>query len=146
VRKLRQEFGQISSLAQDRPRADWRCFFIPLYDDGAVRQINLFYRRDRGKTRKGEEAGGSGTRFIVEVDMSKMGPFQFDGLVREKRFDLMVRSHVALPPKMREDIGALFQEALAIGDYAGNLQFQKVKDFPVSPLEEIEKSAARVSA
>jgi len=146
VRKLRQEFGQISSLAQDKPGADWRCFFIPLYDDGAVRQINLFYRRDRGKARKGEEAGGSGTRFIVEVDMSKMGPFQFDGLVREKRFDLMVRSHVALPPKMREDIGALFQEALAIGDYAGNLQFQKVKDFPVSPLEEIEKSAARVSA
>src|SRR5690606_24976466 len=62
VRKLRQEFGQISSLAQDKSGADWRCFFIPLYDDGAVRQINLFYRRDRGKGRKGEEAGGSGTR------------------------------------------------------------------------------------
>jgi len=146
VRKLRQEFGQISSLAQDKGGADWRCFFIPLLDDGTVRQINLFYRRDRGKNQKDEETAKSGTRFIVEVDMSKMGPFQFDGLVREKRFDLMVRSHIALGPKMREDIGALFQEALAIGDYAGNLQFQKVKEFPVSPLEEIEKSATRVSA
>lgn len=146
VRKLRQEFGQISSLAQDKGGTDWRCFFIPLLDDGTVRQINLFYRRDRGKNQKGEDTAKSGTRFIVEVDMSKMGPFQFDGLVREKRFDLMVRSHVALTAKMREDIGALFQEALAIGDYAGNLQFQKVKGFPVSPLEEIEKSATRVSA
>ncbi|HNB26529.1 MAG TPA: hypothetical protein PLR41_06210, partial [Alphaproteobacteria bacterium] len=146
VRKLRQEFGQMSSLAQDKGGADWRCFFIPLLDDGTVRQINLFYRRDRGKNRKDEETAKSGTRFIVEVDMSKMGPFQFDGLVREKRFDLMVRSHVALGPKMREDIGALFQEALAIGDYTGTLQFQKVKEFPVSPLEEIEKSATRVSA
>jgi hypothetical protein len=146
VRKLRQEFGQISSQAQDKPGVDWRCCFIPLLDDGTVRQINLFYRRDKGKDRKDEDAAKSGTRIIVEVDMSKMGPFQFDGLVREKRFDLMVRSHVALTPKMREDIGALFQEALTLGDYAGNLQFQKVKEFPVSPLEEIEKSATRVSA
>lgn len=146
IRKLRQEFGQISSLAQDKPGVDWRCCFIPLLDDGTVRQINLFYRRDRGKDQKDDEAGHAGTRFIVEVDMSKMGPFQFDGLVRAKRFDLMVRSHVALTPQMRGDISALFQEALAIGDYTGNLQFQKVREFPVSPLEEIEKSATRVSA
>jgi hypothetical protein len=146
ARRLRQEFGQISSFAQDKGGADWRCCFIPLLDDGTVRQINLFYRRDRGKDGKSEDGDKSGTRFIVEVDMSKMGPFQFDGLVREKRFDLMVRSHVALTPKMREDIAALFQEALAIGDYKGNLLFQKVREFPVSPLEEIEKSATRVSA
>ena len=76
----------------------------------------------------------------------RWGPFQFDGLVREKRFDLMVRSHVALSPKMRADIGTLFQEALELGDYKGNLVFQKVKEFPVSPLDEIEKSATRVSA
>jgi hypothetical protein len=146
VRKLRQEFSQISAQAQDKAGVDWRCFFIPVVDDGTIRQINLFYRRDRGKKDKGDDADKSGTRFIVEVDMSKMGPFQFDGLVREKRFDLMVRSHVALAPKMRHEIGTLFQEALDLGEYKGNLVFQKVKEFPVSPLDEIEKSATRVSA
>jgi hypothetical protein len=115
-------------------------------DVGTIRQINLFDRRDRGKKDKGDDADKSGTRFIVEVDMSKMGPFQFDGLVREKRFDLMVRSHVALTPRMRHDIGSLFSEALELGSYKGNLVFQKVKEFPVSPLDEIEKSATRVSA
>ena len=78
--------------------------------------------------------------------MSKMGPFQFDGLVREQRFDLMVHSHVALSPKVRQDFGALFQDALELGAYKGSLVFQKVKEFPVSPLDEIEKSATRVSA
>jgi hypothetical protein len=146
VRKLRQEFAQISAQAQDKAGIDWRCFFIPVMDDGTIRQINLFYRRDRGKKDKGDDADKSGTRFIVEVDMSKMGPFQFDGLVREKRFDLMVRSHVALTPRMRHDIGTLFQEALELGSYKGNLVFQKMKEFPVSPLDEIEKSATRVSA
>ena len=146
ARKLRQEFAQISAQAQDKPGVDWRCFFIPVMDDGTIRQINLFYRRDRGKKDKGDDADKSGTRFIVEVDMSKMGPFQFDGLVREKRFDLMVRSHVALTQKMRHDIGSLFNEALELGSYKGNLVFQKVKEFPVSPLDEIEKSATRVSA
>ena len=146
ARKIRQEFAQVSSLAQERPGIDWRCCFIPILDDGTIRQINLFYRRDRRKDRKDAKDEKSGTRFIVEVDMSKMGPFQFDGLVREKQFDLMVRSHIALPPKFKQDIIEVFQEALSLGDYRGGLVFQKVKDFPVSPLEEIEKSAMRVSA
>ena len=146
ARKVRQEFAQVSSLAQERPGIDWRCCFIPILDDGTIRQINLFYRRDRRKDRKDAKDEKSGTRFIVEVDMSRMGPFQFDGLVREKQFDLMVRSHIALPPKFKQDITELFHEALTLGDYRGGLVFQKVKDFPVSPLEEIEKSATSVSA
>ena len=146
ARKVRQEFAQVSSLAQERPGIDWRCCFIPILDDGTIRQINLFYRRDRRKDRKDAKDEKSGTRFIVEVDMSRMGPFQFDGLVREKQFDLMVRSHIALPQKFKQDITELFHEALTLGDYRGGLVFQKVKDFPVSPLEEIEKSATSVSA
>ena len=146
ARKVRQEFSQVATLAQDRPGVDWRCCFIPILDDGTIRQINLFYRRDRGKDRKDAKDEKSGTRFIVEVDMSRMGPFQFDGLVREKQFDLMVRSHIALPQKFKHDITELFHEALSLGDYRGGLVFQKVKDFPVSPLEEIERSATSVSA
>ncbi len=146
ARKVRQELAQVSTLAQERPGADWRCCFVPILDDGTIRQINLFYRRDRRKDRKDGKEEKPGTRFIVEVDMSRMGPFQFDGLVREKQFDLMVRSHVALPQKFRHDITELFQEALSLGDYRGALVFQKVHAFPVSPLEEIEKSAMSVSA
>jgi hypothetical protein len=146
ARKVRQEFNQLATFAQERPGIDWRCCFIPILDDGTIRQINLFYRRDRRKERKDAKDEKSGTRFIVEVDMSRMGPFQFDGLVREKQFDLMVRSRIALPPKARLDMTGLFQEALALGDYRGGIVFQKVKEFPVSPLEEVEKSAMRVSA
>ena len=146
ARKVRQEFGQVSTLAQERPGIDWRCCFIPILDDGTIRQINLFYRRDRRRDRKDAKDEKSGTRFIVEVDMSRMGPFQFDGLVREKQFDLMVRSRIALPQTFKHDITELFQEALSLGDYRGGLAFQTVKEFPVSPLEEIEKSATRVSA
>jgi hypothetical protein len=146
ARKVRQEFAQVSSLAQDRPGIDWRCCFIPILDDGTIRQINLFYRRDRRKNSKDAKDEKSGTRFIVEVDMSRMGPFQFDGLVREKQFDLMVRSHIALPQNFKHDITELFQEALSLGDYRGGLVFQTVRDFPVSPLEEIERSATSVKA
>jgi hypothetical protein len=146
ARKVRQEFGQVATLAQDRPGIDWRCCFIPILDDGVIRQINLFYRRDRRRDKKDAKDEKSGTRFIVEVDMSRMGPFQFDGLVREKQFDLMVRSRIALPQRFKHEITELFQEALSLGEYRGGLMFQTVKEFPVSPLEEIEKSATRVSA
>lgn len=146
ARRIRQEFTQVSTLAQERPGIDWRCCFIPILDDGTIRQINLFYRRDRRKDRKDAKDEKAGTRFIVEVDMSRMGPFQFDGLVRERQFDLMVRSHIALPQEFKQDIAELFHEALALGDYRGGLVFQQVKEFPVSPLEETERSATRVSA
>ncbi|MGH6893760.1 MAG: hypothetical protein ACREEP_16040, partial [Dongiaceae bacterium] len=36
ARKLRQEFAQVSTLAQERAGIDWRCCFIPILDDGTI--------------------------------------------------------------------------------------------------------------
>jgi hypothetical protein len=119
VRKLRDEFGQLSSLSQDRPQQDWRCFFLPLWDDGRLQQINLFYRRPRRgqDDKKGDEA----TRFVVEVNFTKLGGCQLDGLIRKKYFDLMIRSHQELPLGVKRDIAGLFAEAREIGNYSGDV-------------------------
>jgi hypothetical protein len=144
VRKLRDEFGQLSSLSQDRPQQDWRCFFLPLWDDGRLQQINLFYRRPRRgqDDKKGDEA----TRFIVEVNFTKLGGCQLDGLIRKKYFDLMIRSHQELPLGVKRDIAGLFAEAREIGNYSGDVSFQTSARFPVLPLDDIAKDTPSVTA
>lgn len=145
VRKLRDEFTQLSMLAQDRPQQDWRSFFLPIWDDGRLQQINLFYRRQRrnqGEKDKSEDA----TRFVVEVNFTRLGNCQLDGLIRKKHFDLMVRSHQELPLNVKRDLSGLFAEARELGNYAGDISFQTTTRFPVVPLDDVVRDAPSVTA
>ncbi|WP_374377237.1 hypothetical protein [Dongia sp.] len=139
VRRLKGEFTQLSALAQDRPDVDWRALFLPVIDDqGRVTQINLFYRQ--GKKKSGESGDkGSGTRFVVEADFTRLGPFQLDGLMRPQRFDLMVRSRLRLADRMRREIEAIYEEARGLTGFAGSIAFQTVDAFPVVPLDELKR-------
>lgn len=145
VRRLRGEFTQLSSLAQDRPEAEWRALFLPYLDDRQqVQRINLFYRRHR-KGESGHADGDGGTRFVVEAAFTRLGPFQLDGLMRRHRFDLMIRSQQRLDERMRRDIEAIYEEARGLTGFSGAIAFQTVDEFPVSPLEELKQQADRVS-
>ncbi|MBI2254276.1 MAG: hypothetical protein HYU58_06640 [Proteobacteria bacterium] len=144
VKRLKGEFAQLSALAQDRPEVDWRALFLPVIDDqGRVTQINLFYRRSKKNDADPAERGG-GTRFVVEADFSRLGPFQLDGLMRPQRFDLMVRSRVRLTDRMRREIEAIYEEARGLTGFAGSIAFQTVAEFPVIPLDEMKRSTPTV--
>jgi hypothetical protein len=146
VKRLREEFAQLSSLAQDRPNVDWRALFLPIYDERAgLTQINLYYRRGGGNPNDPESKDG-GTRFLVEVNFAALGAFQLDGLVRGKRFDLMIRSRRAVPPSERRALIGIFEDALALSGNTGGLEFRTVDRFPVAPLEELRQSHAQVTA
>jgi hypothetical protein len=138
-KRLKEEFGQLSELAKDRPGIDWRALYLPLYDPRAgLTQINLYYRPGSGGGEDDEpERKDRGTRFLVEVNFAALGAFQLDGLVRNKRFDLMIRSRRALSPGTRREIMKIFEEALELGGSQGGLEFRKVETFPVSPLDEL---------
>jgi hypothetical protein len=146
VKRLREEFVQLSSLAQDRPNVDWRALFLPVYDERmGLTQINLYYRRGGGNS--GDAEGKDrGTRFLVEVNFAALGAFQLDGLVRGKRFDLMIRSRHAVPPSQRRQLYAIFEDALALSGNAGGLEFRTMDRFPVSPLDELRQSHEHVTA
>lgn len=139
VKRLKGEFTQLSALAQDRPEVDWRALFLPVIDDqGRVTQVNLFYRRSKKNDADPNERG-SGTRFVVEADFSRLGPFQLDGLMRPQRFDLMVRSQQRLTDRMRREIEAIYEEARGLTGFAGSIAFQTVNEFPVIPLDDMKK-------
>ncbi|OIQ74000.1 hypothetical protein GALL_443590 [mine drainage metagenome] len=92
----------------------WQCYLLPLMLDGTLRPLRLVMRerpRDaRAKARRREE----GTRFLMDLEMTRLGPMQFDGLVKAqaKRFDLIIRSHAALTRDLKDGITAVFTATL----------------------------------
>ena len=121
----------------DSPSGDWRLFFIPLLGGDQVQQLRLFLRHGQ----QGSGGGGGGeeddepTRFVVELELSRLGDLQLDGLVRDKRFDLILRTRAPLPEFMRRDIAQIFQDANGATGYAGNIGFQSSTAWRFMPIE-----------
>ncbi len=91
-----------------------------------MRSITLYLRRDRDEDDDDAERSRDDTRFVVDVELSRLGRMQLDGFVRggDKRFDLIVRTEKPLPPWMRDDIREIFAEASALTGLKGGTSFQ----------------------
>lgn len=125
--------GDVSELRQlAAPQSgDWNVYLLPLLDGAAVRPVRLFLRRRQTASNSGEQ----GTRFVLEVEMSRMGALQLDGLVRSARFDLVLRSHRAVPVELRQELAEVFRSATAAAGLAGDMTFTTASRFAVAPLE-----------
>jgi hypothetical protein len=107
---------------------EWRFVNLPLWSEQGLRELRCFYRhQDQGG--QGDGDGEKATRFVLELELQRHGELQLDGLVRARRFDLMLRSRRPLPALVRGDLMALFEEANAIAGYSGQLVFQASKDW-----------------
>lgn len=137
VRRLAADFGQIARLADQPTPGDWQPFLVPVYDGDALRQLRLFVRRRGDDAKKDDDEA----RFVVEVDLSRLGEVQLDGFLHQRRFDLILRSRVPLAEGARRDIAAIFSQGLALGRLTGALSFQVTESFPVAPLEAIAAGA-----
>ena len=132
--RLRKDMSDLRRLAANDDNADWRVFTLPILDESAVRPIRLYLRRrDDAESPDQREAGG--TRFVLDLDMSRLGALQLDGLVRRGRFDLLLRSHQTLPADVASEITAIFRKALEGAGLQGNLSFTATAQFPVAPLD-----------
>ena len=136
IRQLGQDLTQLGRLS-DAAGGDWRFLPFPLFDGQQVQQLRLFLRRDRGRdeAENADDGGEAATRFVVEVELVRLGDMQLDGLVRAHRFDLILRTRAALPRAMRDDIAAIFRDANEIAGHRGRIAFQASSDWTFIPLD-----------
>ena len=122
--RVGEEMREAARLFDQPSVADWRNATLPFVTPEGTRML----RFSRRGGRKGETADGkpAGTRFVVDVRLSRLGRVQLDGLVpaESRRFELMVRTETPLPPEVRDGIRAVFAEATTIGGLGGALGFQ----------------------
>jgi hypothetical protein len=131
-------------LSQRAVDSEWRMTVIPMLDGRDFRQIRFFERKR--KREEAERKKDDSSRFVVECEHSEFGPVQIDGLMHERRMDVIVRTHDALPADMERDILVLFGESCTGLNLAGQLFFQAVPVFPVNPLDDFSRGGVQVSA
>jgi len=132
--RLSSEFGQLQRTATDSTGQDWRLFLIPILTEEGLEQLRFMLRKNEedGKAAESE----SGTRFMIEVNMSRLGPFQFDGLTRNKHLDLVVRTQQELPTEIRDEIRSIFGNTITALGFTGTIALRTVSRFEISPVEQ----------
>jgi len=147
VKKLSAEFGTLRQFFVNSPSPNWQAVFVPVHDGMNWQQARLFVKKEPQGSAAGEKIG---TRFIMEVELSRMGPMQFDGLVRKRsgksHFDLIIRSRDVLSTEHQQNIRDIYQSASDLTGFIGGLSFQTVTPFPVLPMRDILSDAPDVMA
>src|SRR3546814_4832437 len=96
----------MQQLAREPSGQDWRLLLVPLLTDGRPDYLKCFLRDRRGAGSQDDEAE-TGSQFIIEVELSRLWPFQFDGLDSRKSIDLVIRTPQVLSQDMRIYLAAI---------------------------------------
>jgi hypothetical protein len=136
VKQLADDMAALPRLTESQPNG-WQTLLLPVYDGEALRQIRMSLRRSR-KDEAGERKDGA--RFIIEAELSKLGPLQLDGLVRMPQFDLAVRTRENMPPDLRANIVEIFNDALQATGMRGSVAFQATRDLRPGPFDNWQAS------
>ncbi|GEO81855.1 hypothetical protein [Pararhodospirillum oryzae] len=136
--RLSGDLRDIASRPVETPGSEWRTHVVPFLNGATIEPIRVITRRPPGI--EDEEAStrqkkGGGERFLIDITLSRLGPFQFDGFFQRKsrQLDLVVRTRARLPGPIRQDIGVLFNASLAALGLAGSLRFEAGRPFQGPP-------------
>ncbi|VAV93398.1 Transcriptional regulator, GntR family domain / Aspartate aminotransferase [hydrothermal vent metagenome] len=128
---LGNDMRRIFRLGTDTPVNEWRPALLPLQVGGEVGAVPILTRQvvdeeadRRNNSGEDDDADKNTTRFIVELSLSQFGQIQVDGLLKEKKLNIIIRSKIILPSEMKNKMSAMFTTALEISGYTGDLQFQ----------------------
>ncbi|MDQ2103513.1 hypothetical protein QSG27_12505, partial [Azospirillum sp. C340-1] len=124
--QLEREFRSLQQQAGEPLPGDWRPYTLPMMDANGLMPLKLHIHPIDAEEdgRKGRKGGEKGSRFLLDLDLSRLGPMQLDGLVQPNRFDLILRSHTPLAPEFRLDLIQIFADSIRAVGYIGGLSFQ----------------------
>lgn len=140
-----EEEQRIAGQAVSDDRGDWRLNIAPLVQDDGLFALRVF-RRGASEHGSEQHEEGQATRFVVELDLSRYGLIQMDGLVSGKRFDLAIRSRQALAKGQQQDLRAIYEGAIAGAGLKGQVLFDSGPDWRSMPLPGGQAAPFRATA
>ncbi len=124
--RLTQDLSTLAQRTSDAPALanDWRPVPLPMFWEGQIQKIALYVKQDGGGKGDSDKNENGHTRFIFDLDLDRMGGVQLDGLVRNDRFDLVVRTQLPLSNAMQQAMKQSYSNALQSTELHGDLSFQ----------------------
>lgn len=144
--RLGEDFSQLARTATEGAQGDWRAYLLPFHDGERISQIRFFHRRygnDGEGTGDGDDARGD--RFLIDLELSRLGTMQLDGHMKSARLDLILRSGASLGAGARRDISAIFQDGCACAGVTGDIRFADREAFAPLPFDFGDRAPAGVS-
>ena len=136
IERLRQDIGEMRRMTSEPTGQEWRSYLIPILVGDELEQLKLFVRGEREADEDNPDRKGD-IRFVIEVEFSRLGPFQFDGLTRDKTIDLMIRTREVLDEVIRDNIRKIFADSVSALGFTGTVSFQRSEVFELNPTQEI---------
>lgn len=125
ISRLSRDFASLSPDGDSGvPAQDWRALAMPLFWQEDLHKMILYYRQGGQEGDKDGDKKESGTRFIFDLKLNRMGPVQLDGLHRANRLDLIVRTENACSETMRNTMLHKWVDILEQAGMSGELSFQ----------------------
>ncbi|TWB79636.1 hypothetical protein FBZ87_10257 [Nitrospirillum amazonense] len=126
--RLIDDFSSIATQAAEPNKEGWRTFAVPFGDE--VGRLQVHVRAINEEESEEEEGGARGVRnrplrrFLIDLQLSQLGPMQLDGLIWTGRFDLVIRTRQLLPSSLTRELHGIYSNSLAAVGYSGGLAFQ----------------------
>ncbi|MEA1676680.1 hypothetical protein [Nitrospirillum sp. BR 11163] len=126
--RLSDDFNSIATQAAEPNKDGWRTYAVPFGDEVGRLQVHVRAINEE----EGEEEGGPARaarnrplrRFLIDLQLSQLGPMQLDGLIWTGRFDLVIRTRQLLPGSLTRELHGIYSNSLAAVGYSGGLAFQ----------------------
>ena len=126
VAKMIEEMQRGGGEAYDNTVGAWRSYPLPLYDQNMFQMLHLYVHREanRQNQEQATQAAAARTRFLINLNMTRLGAIQMDGLTQRKQLDMVIRSERPLPPSLPQELRSLYLETLEALGLTGSLNFQ----------------------
>jgi hypothetical protein len=125
--RLEDDFGKLTQQAKEPLPGEWRAYSIPMFDGMDLDRLRFLVRDsnadDEDANSSGRKRSGGASRFLIDLELSRMGEMQLDGLVHKKRFDLILRTRNPMTAEMRQDIKRIFVDAVDSLGMSGVISF-----------------------
>ena len=137
----------IARLGAEVPAGDWRPVLLPAYNGQEVTALPMLIRhsgQEKSEENNDETAGENRevsvhtTRFILDLDLSRYGHLVLDGMLRERRLDIILKSENILADTVKKDLTSRFTSALERSGFAGELLFHDGRPTDISVKKIIE--------
>ena len=116
--------------------SDWRAYNLPFLNGQEIEPVKLYLQYPENP--EGEPMPDAPVkRFLIDLDLSRIGPMQIDGLIGEKSLDVILRTDEAMPAPFRDDLNLVYIQALEAVGRTGRLAFH-----PGEPRIRIEEPVA----